>query len=159
NYNTITWTAVAGAYQYKIYRCTGAACTPLNLTTVANSVTSYNDQAAGSPSGSVPASNTTGSLSLTGILQGASAAFSGKVTATQGFYFVVSWAPFATYSGGKINVGSNANSFEGIDFQVRNDTAITAENIGYNFTRAGQYNLGGNFATQRMMVVNAPAYT
>lgn len=70
NYNTITWTAVPGAVQYNIYRCTGTGCTPAKLATVAGNVTTYNDQAAGSPSGTAPATNTTGGGTFAGVLQG-----------------------------------------------------------------------------------------
>ena len=68
NYNTITWAQVGGAYQYRIYRCTGAACTPALLTTVAGNTTSYNDQAPGAPSGALPVANTTGGASFSGNL-------------------------------------------------------------------------------------------
>ena len=64
NYNTITWTTVGGAVNYKIYRCTGAACTPLGLATVTGSNSSFNDQAAGSPSGTAPVFNTTGKIGV-----------------------------------------------------------------------------------------------
>jgi parallel beta-helix repeat protein len=84
NYNTITWTALPGAYQYKIYRCSGAACTPALLATVAGNLTSYNDQAAGSPSGAVPTTNTTGGASFAGILQGASSLTLGTSGSTTG---------------------------------------------------------------------------
>ena len=84
NYNTITWTPVGGAYQYRIYRCTGAACTPALLATVAGNTTSYNDQAAGAPSGAVPTLNTTGGASLAALLQGTTASFGGAGSLTVG---------------------------------------------------------------------------
>ncbi|HSX33896.1 MAG TPA: hypothetical protein VLF91_06190 [Candidatus Saccharimonadales bacterium] len=84
NYNTITWTAVGGAYQYNIYRCTGAACTPLKLATVAGINTSYNDQAAGSPSGAAPASNSTGGATFAGAIQGTSGTFTSTTSLTLG---------------------------------------------------------------------------
>ena len=70
--NTITWTAVPGAYQYNVYRCSGGSCTPLKLATVAGNVTSYIDGATGSPSGSAPGSNTTGGATFAGALQSSS---------------------------------------------------------------------------------------
>jgi parallel beta-helix repeat protein len=79
NYNTITWTPVGGAYQYRIYRCTGASCTPLRLATVAGNTSSYRDQAAGAPSGAVPTTNTTGGASFSGAIQGGSAAITGSL--------------------------------------------------------------------------------
>lgn len=79
NYNTITWTPVGGAYQYRIYRCTGASCTPVRLATVAGNTSSYRDQAAGAPSGAVPTTNTTGGASFSGAIQGGSAAITGSL--------------------------------------------------------------------------------
>jgi parallel beta-helix repeat protein len=78
NYNTITWTDVPGAISYKIYRCTGAACVPALLTTVTGNNSSYNDQAAGAPSGAVPTTNTTGAL------QGASSLSLGTSSSVNG---------------------------------------------------------------------------
>ena len=82
NYNTITWTQVGGAVQYKIYRCTGAACTPALLATVSGNNVTYNDQANGSPSGAVPSSNTTGGFTIAGALQGVGATFSSTLQVT-----------------------------------------------------------------------------
>ncbi len=80
NYNTISWSAVGGASQYRIYRCTGAACTPALLTTVAGNTITYNDQAAGAPSGAVPTTNTTGGSNVAGAIQGGSSATLGTTT-------------------------------------------------------------------------------
>jgi parallel beta-helix repeat protein len=79
NYNTITWTPVGGAIQYRIYRCIGASCTPARLATVAGNATSYRDQALGAPSGAVPTTNTTGGANFSGAIQGGSAAITGSL--------------------------------------------------------------------------------
>ncbi|HSX36540.1 MAG TPA: hypothetical protein VLG13_00225, partial [Patescibacteria group bacterium] len=94
NYNTITWTPVGGAVQYSVYRCTGAACTPLKLTTVSGNVTSYNDQAAGSPSGTAPGSNNTGGGSF-----GGNVSVQGVTTVSSSGVRVAGQANFASSSG------------------------------------------------------------
>lgn len=75
DFNTITWTAVGGAYQYRVYRCTGAACTPALIATAAGNTTSYSDKAVGAPTTAVPTVNTTGGASLAALLQGTTASF------------------------------------------------------------------------------------
>ena len=62
NYNAITWTPVAGAVSYKVYRTVGGATQGLLATTGS---TYYFDQGAAG-SGSAPTSDTTGSLNVTG---------------------------------------------------------------------------------------------
>jgi|GEM_PF-5341317 len=84
NFNTVNWSAVPGAYKYNIYRCTTTACTPLLLATVAGNITTYLDQAAGSPSGAAPSTNTTGGGTFAGALQAASGLTIGTASAKQG---------------------------------------------------------------------------
>lgn len=56
NYNTLTWPAVAGATSYGVFgRTVGGELRLANVTT-----TNYNDQGQATPSGALPASNTTG---------------------------------------------------------------------------------------------------
>jgi parallel beta-helix repeat protein len=80
----VSWVPVGGAVQYKIYRCTGAACTPALLTTVAGNITSYQDIANGSPSGALPVANTTGNVSIAGTLQAGSSLTLGTSSTTNG---------------------------------------------------------------------------
>jgi parallel beta-helix repeat protein len=80
NYNTITWTPVGGVVNYKIYRCSGAACTPAFLATVTGNNTSYNDIANGAPSGATPTANTTGGASIANSLYlGTSSSLNGSI--------------------------------------------------------------------------------
>lgn len=69
NFNTISWTPVGGAIGYKIYRCTGASCTPGYITSVSGSVTGYSDTAPGTPGVIAPVMNGTGGANLAGGLQ------------------------------------------------------------------------------------------
>jgi hypothetical protein len=150
NYNTITWTAVPGAYQYNIYKCTGAACTPLKKTTVAGSATSFNDQSAGSPVGAAPVANTTGGATFAGGIQGSSASLSSTLTV----------AGAATLNGSLTATGTalyknTANSSSAFQIQDSSSVALfTADtsatkiiirslDVTYNLSVAGHIVTGG----------------
>lgn len=60
NFNTLSWTAVAGASAYDVYR-TAVGLSPATLGKIATVAgTSYNDQGAAGDSAAVPSTNTTG---------------------------------------------------------------------------------------------------
>jgi len=132
NYNTITWTPVGGAYQYNIYRCTGAACTPAKLATVNGNVTSYNDQAAGSPSGSAPSTNTTGGATLQGNVG------IGTPPSSSTNLSVVSGNPSVT----GISVTETGSSTTGISVFATNGIAINASSQGVSSTATGVGGIG-----------------
>lgn len=100
----------------------------------------------------------TGNTVFNGTLQGSSATFTGNLVANGGLDFVA-YAPFARFSSNRIALGSNGNTYSGMDFTVRNDAGITSETSGFTYTRFGATNLGGNINTQRFNVFNAPSYT
>lgn len=100
----------------------------------------------------------TGNNVFDGTLQGSSATLTGNLIANGGLDFVA-YAPFARFSSNRIALGSNGNTYSGMDFTVRNDTGITSETSGFTYTRFGATNLGGNINTQRFNVFNAPSYT
>ena len=139
NYNTITWTAVGGAYQYKIYRCTGGACTPALLTTVAGNTTSYNDQAAGSPSGAVPSSNTTGGGTFAGVLQSATHLYAPDIDAASAGTLSVGVNTATAISIGKVGVTTTING-------PLTSTGLITGNAGIT-TSGGAVSLTGNAAS------------
>jgi len=80
--NTITWTPVGGAYQYRVYRTAGGATQGL-LSTVAGNTLTYTDNN-GVASGSVSANNTTGGGTFAGALQGTRGIFTSGNALTLG---------------------------------------------------------------------------
>ena len=163
NYNTITWTAVPGAVQYGIYKCSGAACTPLKKTTVSGSATSFNDQSAGTPVGAAPVSNTTGGITIAGAIQGSSASLTGGLSVAG-----------ATTLSGTLTASSTALFKNASDsnnaFQIQNSSSValfTADtsatkivirtlDISYNLTVNGHIITGGSTPT---IAANAAACT
>jgi parallel beta-helix repeat protein len=159
NYNTITWTPVGGAVNYKIYRCTGAACTPALLTTLTGLNTSYNDIAVGAPSGAVPVVNTTGGFTLAGnnstylqksvsatafLIQNASSenslVFDGSTKTLKVYDVAAGPTAFASisYSGGVAKFAASVGTT-----QIGNGTG----NVTSNLTGAADYFLFGKTYT------------
>ena len=81
NYNTISWTQVGGAVQYKIYR-TASAGTPATtglIGTVSANIFTFNDTGIAA-SGATAVSNTTGNATVAGQIQGGSLNITGSTT-------------------------------------------------------------------------------
>ncbi len=79
NYNTITWTSIPGAVQYKIYRTTSGG-TPAStglIGTVTGSATSVFNDTGIAATTAAPGVNTTGGLSIASNIQGANATLAG----------------------------------------------------------------------------------
>lgn len=81
NYNTVSWTEVPGAVQYKVYRNTSngsPATTGLVATVTGGANITFNDTgiAAGV---AAPAANTTGGVTVAGNIQGSTASLSGAL--------------------------------------------------------------------------------
>lgn len=82
NYNTVSWTELPGAVQYKVYRTTtngSPATTGLIATITGGANITFSDTgiAAGV---AAPVANTTGGATIAGNIQGSSASLSGAVT-------------------------------------------------------------------------------
>lgn len=87
NYNRVSWTRVGGAVSYKIYR-TASSGTPSSTgligTVASSSSTMLLNDTGLAGSGSTPAANTTGGMTLVGALQGTTATLSSANALTLG---------------------------------------------------------------------------
>ena len=165
NYNTVTWTEIPGAVQYKVYRTTSGgtpATTGLISTVTGGANITINDTglAAGA---AVPGANTTGGATFAGGIQGTSAALSGTLTV----------AGATTLNGTLAATGptlfkNTANSTTAFMIQDTSSNALfTADttnakvvirslDVAYNLTVAGHIITGGSAPT---IAANAAACT
>ena len=130
NLNTISWVAVPGAVQYKVYRTTVTSGSPVSLGligTVSAGTLSFNDTGIAATT-AAPNTNTTGGGTFAGTLQASSGIFTGTSGLTVGTTGAATGniaLKGSTAASGTVNLTLASNNPNNITLQVFNSAAGT----------------------------------